>query len=412
MNIFELLQTTRSLLEKEIMLSHATIFERRVFQYAYNPELTFGVTFGDADVTVSTESPLALEAMFDILNRLASRELSGGAARAAVDKYAFHNGQLIKAICNKDLRCGVTATTLNKAFGKDFIPKHKIQKAMEVPLDKLSYPLLAQVKYNGVRVTAHMTAERVIFKSSGGHEFEFPKLESLMLMNLAPGFVYDGELCVGDSKGLDHTSVSGYQNSALKGTPISADGLRFNIFDCLTLAEFASQKCNLPYEYRLTLLKSNMGFRTDVGHLTSIRIDEGKLVNNHQEAQQYFEDLYSQGYEGLILKSLKHKYEFKRSKVWVKVKAVKDADLTVVDIQEGENKYTGLIGGLVCQGIVEGKIIEVTVGSGLSDLERAYDYNEFIGKVVEVKYNEVIIDNKTGEYSLFLPRFIRVRHDK
>lgn len=412
MNIFERLQTTRSLIEKEIILSHATALELKIFQYAYNPELTYGVTFGDADITINTESPLAFEALFDILNRLASRELSGGAARAAVDKYAFHNGQIIKAICNKDLRCGVTATTLNNVFGKDFIPKHRIQKAIEVPLDKLSYPLLAQVKYNGVRVTAHMTAERVIFKSSGGHEFEFPKLGSLMLMNLQPGFVYDGELCVGDSKGLDHTSVSGYQNSALKGTPISVDGLRFNIFDCLTLAEFASQKCELSYSYRLARLLANLKFKYNIGGLTSISIDEGKFVCNHDEAQKYFEDLYSQGYEGLILKSPKHKYEFKRSKVWIKVKAVKDADLLVYDIQEGENKYTGQIGGLVCRGIVEGKNVKVTVGSGLSDDERAYDPNEFVGKIIEIKYNEVIIDNKTGEYSLFLARFIRVRHDK
>ena len=71
-----------------------------------------------------------------------------------------------------------------------------------------------------------------------------------------------------------------------------------------------------------------------------------------------------------------------------------------------------MIGKLKCQGIVEGKEVTVNVGSGLADLQRGLPETEFLFRTIEVKYNAVIIDSRTGEYSLFLPRFIMVRLDK
>jgi len=118
------------------------------------------------------------------------------------------------------------------------------------------------------------------------------------------------------------------------------------------------------------------------------------------------------GYEGLVLKYPEHKYTFKRSKDWIKVKEVKHADLRVVDIREGTGKYKGMIGGLVCVGEVEGHRVRVAVGSGLSDIQRSLDDIEFIQETVEVLYNTVIQDSVTLEWSLFLPRFVQVRFDK
>ena len=94
------------------------------------------------------------------------------------------------------------------------------------------------------------------------------------------------------------------------------------------------------------------------------------------------------------------------------MKAVKTADLKCVDTFEGLGKYTGMLGGVICVGEVEGKLIKVRVGSGLTDCHRAMPDSEFLDRVIEVKYNTIIKDSNNDHWSLFLPRFVGVRFDK
>ena len=54
------------------------------------------------------------------------------------------------------------------------------------------------------------------------------------------------------------------------------------------------------------------------------------------------------------------------------------------------------------------------IGSGFTDKdlqELSSDPDSLIGKIAAVQYNEPITD-KFGNRSLFLPRFIEIRHDK
>ncbi len=402
MNIINILRSTNSSLDKErILRACVGETERQVFYHAYNPELTYGLNYGNVPDTECKD----YDSMFELLHHLSIRSLSGNAARAAVDSFAAKNGNLIKAICNKDLDCGVTATTLNKVFGKDFIPVFKVQLATEVPLDKVSYPCVAQIKYNGVRVIAMVRNGEVTFKTRNGKTFEFPALARYLENSCSPGYILDGELCIGDSQGLDHTSVSGIVNSAIHGTPIRNDKIVFNVFDCMPLNDFIANKCDIPYLGRASLLYVTVA-RGGLVHFA-----ETQVVNSHEEAQAYFDSLYANGYEGIILKPTNHKYSFKRSKDWIKVKAIKSADLLCVDIEEGTSKYEGMIGALVCHGIVEGKLVRVNVGSGLTDAQRSLGAY-YVNKTIEVLYNEVIVDNMTGEHSLFLPRFNGERFDK
>ena len=57
-------------------------------------------------------------------------------------------------------------------------------------------------------------------------------------------------------------------------------------------------------------------------------------------------------------------------------------------------------------------IIKVKTGSGLSEADRKKDPNEYIGKIIELEYNEITEDKSTGQKSLFLPIFVDVRTDK
>ena len=81
------------------------------------------------------------------------------------------------------------------------------------------------------------------------------------------------------------------------------------------------------------------------------------------------------------------------------------------DLQEGRDKYSGMVGALVCSGEEDGKTINVDVGSGLTDEQRISFWEnkkDLIGRIVEIKC-DTITQNQNGTYSLRFPVFMRLR---
>lgn len=415
--ILKELRKTSSKIEKEEILKKADSFDKRMFTYAYDPNLVYNLKFNYVHWD-GIRQPSQLD--FILLDRILRKELWGNGAREAIQAHCNEHGDLVKLICNKDLDCGVTGTTLNKVFGKGFIPLFEVQLAVEVPLEKLTLPLIGQIKYNGVRVIAYIRKGDVTFRTRNGKHFEFPKLADLLSQGYKCSdrdMILDGELCYLDSKGHDHTGISGIVNSAIKGNPIKdiRGDIVFNVFDCLEAHHFFNQICVDNYANRFTRLENYVTClwgTMDREATKHIQVAKSFLFNSYEDIQNKYDELLEEGYEGLILKSHSHLYTYKRSADWVKMKAIKTADIKVVDIQDGTGKYINAIGALVCEGEVEGRPIKVKVGSGLSDAQRFYDPNEFLGSTIEVKYNTVIRDKDTNEWSLFLPRFVTIRGDK
>ena len=407
MNLLYALQDAPGKLAKEDLLQGSSITEQSVFYYAYNPDLMYGVKFQDYQIDFDNLGESTTE-MFEALDHLAARKITGLAARNLVEDIANTHGDLIKLICNKDLDCGVTATTINKVF-PGTIPQFKLQLAKEVPIETLKYPLLAQTKYDGVRIAIIWTGNYVEFKTRNGKVISLPTTSEalktrLQIAEQAPCMI-DSEVTLKSGLSVERSRVSGMINSARSGTKINESLLAFNCFDLLPLEEFNSLVCSTGYKsraYELGQLCRQIG----------LLFAETTKVNSVEEVQELYAQHIEQGLEGLILKPLDHLYTYKRSKDWVKLKEVKSADLQCVDIVDGTGKYQGMIGALVCQGTVEGKQITVNVGSGLTDADRAEHQSEFISHTIEIKYNSVIQDSVTKEWSLFLPRFVMVRHDK
>ena len=401
------LKQTSSRIEKEALLRTADTFDKKVFHYAYNQNQTYGVKFNNINWKNVRQ---AEQTTFILLDQLATRELTGNLAREQLDKHIAQHGDLIKLICNQDLDCGVTATTLNKVFGKGFVPQFKVQLAVEVPIDKCPLPCIGQLKYNGVRVVALINNQGVTFKTRNGKEFEYPILAEKLLKSreyAATDFVFDGELSFGDSQGTNHTKVSGIVNSAIHGSPIRQK-LHYNVFDSMPMNTFLNQDETLPYISRFGDAQAIIAELDE----DLVRAAETYEFYKHEDIEAKFSDMLAKGYEGLILKTWRHKYGYKRSKDWIKLKAVKTADLKVIGINDGTGKYEGGIGSLICHGQVEGKHIEVDVGSGLDDEKRMHsELSSWIGDTIEVKYNEVIRNKEDNGWTLFLPRFVTVRGD-
>lgn len=90
---------------------------------------------------------------------------------------------------------------------------------------------------------------------------------------------------------------------------------------------------------------------------------------------------------------------------WRKLKRVLTADLVCTGVTEGDGKFVGLIGSLVCADRTGRAVANV---SGMTDDQRVdFTLEEPIGRVVEVAYQYVGAGGRLRH-----PRFVRIRHDK
>lgn len=399
------LQSANTTADKLNLLEKADL---SLLVYAYNPDIVYGVKFKVKDIDLDSLQDFTSKDKL-ILDKLMCGELKGNLAKEVINTHCDEFGDLIKLVCNRDLRCGVTATTINKVH-KGLIPVFKVQLAKEVPLTELKYPLWGQLKYDGVRLIMLYDGDKVVFKTRNGKVIHLPETQQKLEARLSYPLVLDNEVTLLGGTTEDRTTVSGMINSARSGNVIDEAILVFNVFDCMKYGDFNLGVCDIPYSLRLPQAESLCDYDIE---LSQFKIAETKVINSVEEANELFNKYIADGQEGLILKSPNHLYTFKRSKDWAKLKAVKSVELSCVDINRGDGKYTSAIGALVCEGVVEGKQIKVNVGSGLTDHDRTnIAFGEYFNNLIEVKYNSIIQDSKTGEWSLFLPRFVCIRYDK
>jgi ATP-dependent DNA ligase len=205
---------------------------------------------------------------------------------------------------------------------------------------------------------------------------------------------------------MNRQKGNGILNKAVKGTisDKEASMVEAVIWDTIPLEHFKQGSSKFPYSTRFEILQAlEMPER--------VSLIENIEVASEDEAHHLFEEYFSQGEEGIILKDITKGWEDKRVKHQVKFKGELECDLLCVDWQEGTGKNVGRLGALVLES--SDGLVKVNVGSGFSDEQRdKYTKNVTLGKIVAVKYNAKIQDKKTGEFSLFLPVFIELREDK
>lgn len=411
MTILHILRTMSSPLDKVRVLKSANDYDKFVFEYAYDSEKTYGIKFNSFEIDWSTVRDCP-STMFTLLDKLASREYSGNKAAQEVSSWSKEHGDLIKLICNKDLDCGIGSGLLERAWGKSFLAKFKVQLAKEVELDKIKFPLYAQYKYDGVRAVALVSNGTITFKTRNGKSFACPAVEAnIKEFCGSKDFILDGEFISGDGKLENRSNISGRVNSAIHGGVLAGSDLAFVVFDYLDYYDFKAHRCPYPYDIRYKDLTALLYPVDSTRTYSNIRLATNKTVHSKEEANTLFTEVLEAGFEGIILKSALHKYTFKRSADWIKLKAIKDAELICHRVLAGDGKYSDCIGALDCSGAVEGKQVRVNIGSGLSDSDRLKSEYTYLGKKIKIEYNSVVQDTKTGEYSLFLPRFIAVRGD-
>lgn len=395
-NTLDRLRKTNSSKEKEAILREdISDLHKQVFHYTYNHFQKYGVTFVDEDsISYSASHSDDWElVLFRILDLLSRRFLTGNAAREALEKHMASTtkeiASIVPMILKKDLRAGINVSLINKVY-KDLLPEALCMAANKYDAKRISYPVWADTKLDGVRCIAYVSGNSVTLMSRNGREFKNYSAieEEIVALNLPDGTVLDGEITMGHFQDLMRT-ISRKED----GVELSQDAV-YNIFD------MPAQDKTLKYRlYDMSLLP--------IGDKAHLRLVTGNIFDNEEQLLEFYASQLDDGQEGIMVKNLDGLYEYRRAWGWQKMKPEHTDDLKIIGYEEGRGKYEGKLGAIICE-LENGETVHV--GSGFEDEEREkywQDKEKLIGHVAEVKYQE-----KTRDGSLRFPIFIRFRQDK
>ncbi len=315
--------------------------------------------------------------------------------------------EILAGVLTKSYKIGVGIKTVNKALGYSYLTDFTLMKAEPFREDIIPFgkdgTMFVQEKLDGVRCLIKVENGVVSAFTFKGYSLQLPNIFKAVLnfckRNGLDNIVFDGELLHNTSRGKATATI----NRILKNDVDKADDemLSLSVFYYMTLEEFYTKE-QTQSERDVVRMLSTLRQNHTNKHLNFV---ETYLVRNMNEVDKLFKGVREKGGEGLILKNPDGKYEFKRSKYWLKLKSIYRTTLEVVDTYLGKpgSKYEGIVGGLVCQ-TSDG--ILLSAGSGISDDDRLTftDKSTILGKFVEVAFTDVAFSDE-GEAYLDFPRY-------
>ena len=345
--------------------------------------------------------------------RLINRELTGNLARDAIEQMMNDStkdqwNNWYRRILIKDLRCGVSEKTVNNVVPPLFsIPTFSCQLAHDSAKheSKVSGKKMIENKLDGVRVITIVYPDgRVDQYSRNGKELlNFQKIKdqiSAIASTFTQPMVLDGEVM--------SSSFQDLMKQVHRKDNVNAKDAILNLFDILPLDDFKKGEYDVKQKERTEYLTK--WYESNISKLPNVSVLNHALIDlDTKEGQKLFK-MYNKsaienGYEGLMIKDPEAIYECKRSVAWLKLKPYIEVSLTVISTEEGTGKNLGKMGALICEGVDDGKLIQVNVGSGFTDLERDEFWScKVDGHIVEVRA-DAITQNQDGSYSLRFPRF-------
>ena len=375
---------------------------------------TFGVKQVPERSDVLTGQGLAWSAFVELANKLHNRELTGHAARDAIQlamgvaTTEQWNG-FYRRILIKDLRCGVSEKTVNKV-APGTVPVFTCSLAHDSANHekKMIGEKQIEIKLDGVRVITIIQGDKVEMFSRNGKQFHnfdhiIDEIKQVLKDHPAPyPLVLDGEVMSANFQDL-------MKQVHRKDGPQNTDAV-LHLFDSIPLGCFKNGSWDKPQSVRSTITKYWVNEHKDtLKHVQALDWEDVDLDTS--EGQERFKQINKAavdgGYEGVMIKDIDAPYECKRTHAWLKAKPFIEVTLEVVDVEEGTGRNEGRLGAIVCEGIDDGKKINVNVGSGFSDANRDQFWSsraDVTGQLVEVRA-DAVTQNQDGTYSLRFPRF-------
>ena len=434
-DMFKELQTTSSTIEKQNLLKHyenAELF-KEILKFLLDNQIVTGISKKKIDKKIKpTNLNIGLleittksfeDIIKDLLNYVKEHNTGTDIDIAYVQFYINfltedeELRQFLKSIITKSLKLGVDVKTVNKVYGKDFIPVLNVMLGTSIEKCKIpegTWFAISQ-KLNGSRCFYYKgklyTRQGKIYT---GCEHIIKDIESLTSKNrmfvepVYENYVFDGELILKDNSLSDSEAFQkgvGIANSDKE----NKQELKLVIFDMLNQKEFEIGESVYQYKRRKEQLNDlrNLIAGKNLSNIEIVPMFyEGTDQNEIWKWLDYAEENDMEG----IMINLDTPYECKRTKNLIKVKKFYTLDLKVVDAVEGDGRLKGTLGALV----VDYKGNTVNVGSGFSDAQRKEFWenkDSIIGRVIEVKYKEITKNKDTGLESLQFPVFVSLREE-
>lgn len=434
MNPWDIIAEIESLsgrLDKEAVVRSAAEDANDTFFKGVEMATSAYITFGVKKVPIKTDdtgSDLNWDTFLFLANELEHRSLTGHAARDAIEacmRQATMDqwNNWYRRILIKDLRCGMTNGTINRVCKKDF-PKYVVpvfECMLAQPNEKFPKKMVGEkmieVKLDGARVLTIVDPINntvTQYTRNGKQLVNFGHICDQLLSVIdffAEPIVLDGEIM--------SSSFQDLMKQIKRQSNVDTEDAVLNLFDIVTLREFKAGKSDHDQRRRTFTLQEIFKIIRigDKDALPNINVLEHEIVNLSTGAgKARFKEINKQaieeGFEGLMIKDMDAPYVCKRSPSWLKMKPFVEVSLTITDTVIGTGKNDGRLGNILCEGVDDGKFIQVSVGSGLSEAQRDEfwaDRDSLVGQVIEVRADAVTQDQSGGSYSLRFPRFLRFR---
>ena len=318
-----------------------------------------------------------------------------------------------KKVFTKDLKIGITSGTLNKVYGKDFIPEFDVMlaKKFEEHSHKIKGNFVVTEKIDGNRIIVIKDNGIVKSFTRQGNQYEgLEEIESDIVNLPLDNIVFDGEL-IADTQG---STIEVYAETTSKARSKGANktGLLFHIFDVLPLDEFqkgmSKDKC-IDRKHKLSSIFEN----NSLPHCREVK--PLYIGSDLSKVNIWMEYANKNGWEGLMV-NLDSPYVCKRSDYILKVKVFNEADVRVLNVLEGTGKNVNRLGSITIQFEHKGQLYECNCGSGFNDEERDLYWKNtelIVGKIVTIGYFEISKNQQDESYGLRFPTWESIiRNDK
>ena len=412
--ILEKLESDNSRLFKEALLREHKDNEtlRRALVMAADPWKNWGVAkYDKLPSSAGGHDDATLASFVDLLDLLNDRKLTGNKARGAVESSISAFDELgqkwAERLLWRNLRCGVSATTINKIWPGSVVPfavalaESLTTKGVNGDFtitDPIKYPVRVEAKLDGLRcVAVKHRGEVSMFTRSGTPIETLPRIKAAIEALKADDFVLDGEAMAGSWE----DSASVMMSSKTKKDD---SGMLYHVFDCVGFEDWQAQKSEAHYHTRLLDISMIIGDTQG----TPFRYVKAITADDETELRKFYAECLDEGYEGVMLKDMAAPYRWKRSDAILKMKPVATEEGVITSWYEAKEstKRAGQFGGFV---VLTPNGVTTRVGGGYSDDLKSKIFSEgpdtYIGRIAELEHQPPF----TPDGKLRFPVFCRFR---
>jgi len=386
-------------------------FIKKILLYTYHPTWQYNVTSDNLKKKKYLKSKNSYKNIFDLLNDLKTRKITGHDAITAVNSFVDthpEHEELIHCIIDKDLKTRAGDKIINKAI-PNHIPEFSVALAdkYEPKLVDWKDSWFVSRKLDGLRLISVVDENgNSSFFSRTGKVFDTLDIVSGGIKALGiTNVVFDGELCLVDDNGNE--DFQGIMKEIRKKDH-TIPNPSYKIFDMISHDEFYSKKGlkHKTYEHRYNNLLEVMRENTCV----CLSVLAQEKIKDDDHFQEWVKKASDYGWEGVMVRA-NEPYKGKRSKDLLKVKKFFDDEYTVVDTEMGPFRY--IKDSAECEEtmlscvMIQHKGHTVRVGSGFNIEQRQEFYKhpkKILGKEITVQYFEET-ENEKGGLSLRFPTF-------